>query len=79
MSVDRAETMKCPHDCFLQRFGADLSDSSAIFSGMALGDLTANAVNAAIDEYEQMGGEAFRAKYGFGAARDYFVIRDGHA
>lgn len=44
---------------------------------MALGDLTASAVNAAIDEYDKVGGEAFRAKYGFGPAKDYFVMRDG--
>src|SRR2546423_15042075 len=49
------------------------------FLGMALADLTANAVNTAIDEYDKVGGEAFRAKYGFGAAKDYFVIRDGRA
>lgn len=46
---------------------------------MALGDLTASAVNAAIDEYEKVGAEAFLAKYGFGPARDYFVIRDGRS
>jgi 5-methylcytosine-specific restriction protein A len=44
---------------------------------MALGDLTAASVNAALNEYDNVGGEAFRAKYGFGPARDYFVIRDG--
>jgi 5-methylcytosine-specific restriction protein A len=44
---------------------------------MSLSDLTAAAVNAAIDEYDQLGGEAFLAKYGFGPAKDYFVIRDG--
>jgi 5-methylcytosine-specific restriction enzyme A len=43
---------------------------------MGLADLTTAAVNAAIDEYDELGGDAFRAKYGFGAARDYFVIRD---
>jgi 5-methylcytosine-specific restriction enzyme A len=44
---------------------------------MGLAELTASAVNAAIDEYDKVGGEAFRAKYGFGPARDYFVVRDG--
>ncbi|MGV0734346.1 HNH endonuclease [Mycolicibacter sinensis] len=44
---------------------------------MTLADLTAAAVNAAIDEYDQLGGEAFLAKYGFGPAKDYFVVRDG--
>ncbi|OBF56733.1 HNH endonuclease [Mycobacterium sp. 852002-53434_SCH5985345] len=46
---------------------------------MGLGDLTAAAVNAAIDEYDRIDGEAFRAKYGFGSAKDYFVIRNGKA
>jgi 5-methylcytosine-specific restriction protein A len=46
---------------------------------MPLADLTAAAVNAAIDEYDNVGGEAFRAKYGFGPAKDYFVIRDGRS
>jgi 5-methylcytosine-specific restriction protein A len=44
---------------------------------MGLAELTASAVNAAIDEYDKVGGEAFRSKYGFDPARDYFVIRDG--
>ncbi|TDZ41639.1 HNH endonuclease [Mycobacteroides franklinii] len=46
---------------------------------MGLSDLTAAAVNAAIDEYDNLGGEAFRAKYGYGPAKDYFVVRDGNA
>lgn len=44
---------------------------------MGLGDLTTSAVNAALDEYDQIGGDAFLAKYGFSPAKDYFVIRDG--
>lgn len=44
---------------------------------MGLADLTAEAVNAAIDEYDRLGGEAFLAKYGFGPAKDYFVVHDG--
>ncbi|MCV7223643.1 HNH endonuclease [Mycolicibacterium elephantis] len=44
---------------------------------MALADLTAAAVNAAIDEYDEVGRDAFLVKYGFGPAKDYFVIRDG--
>ncbi|MEZ0385232.1 HNH endonuclease [Mycobacterium sp. pW045] len=44
---------------------------------MGLMDLTADAVNAALDEYDQLGGDAFRAKYGYGSAKDYFVVRDG--
>ncbi|WP_406851790.1 DUF3578 domain-containing protein [Brevundimonas sp. BH3] len=35
------------------------------------------AVEAAMDEYEALGGEAFRAKYGFGKAKNWFVIRAG--
>lgn len=33
------------------------------------------AVDAAIDEYEELGPEAFRAKYGYGKARNLFVVR----
>lgn len=44
---------------------------------MGLIDLTSDAVNAALDEYDQLGGELFRAKYGYGPAKDYFVVRDG--
>lgn len=54
-----------------------MSASTVSVCAMALGDLTATAVNAAIDECDKVGGEAFRAKYGFGPARDYFLIRDG--
>lgn len=35
------------------------------------------AVEAAMDEYEALGGEAFRAKYGFGKAKNWFVVRSG--
>lgn len=35
------------------------------------------AVDAAIDEYEALGGEAFRTQYGYGKARNLFVIRGG--
>ncbi len=35
------------------------------------------AVEAAMDEYEALGGEAFRAKYGFGKAKNWFVVRAG--
>lgn len=51
--------------------------ASVIVCGMGLGDLTVSAVNSAIDEYEQLGGEAFRARYGFGPSKDFFVIRGG--
>src|SRR5262249_55630510 len=45
---------------------------------MPLSDLTsAAAVNEALDEFDQLGREAFLARYGFGKARRYFVRRDG--
>jgi hypothetical protein len=34
-------------------------------------------VDAALDEFDQLGREAFLAQYGFGKARRYFVRRDG--
>lgn len=44
---------------------------------MGLGDLTAEAVTAALSEFDSVGGEAFREKYGFGPANTYFIVRDG--
>jgi 5-methylcytosine-specific restriction protein B len=38
---------------------------------------SADAVNAAMDEYDALGGPAFLRKYGFGQARGYFVARNG--
>lgn len=35
------------------------------------------AVHAAIDEYEQLKPDGFRAKYGYGPARNLFVVREG--
>lgn len=35
------------------------------------------AVDAAIDEYDALGGETFRKQYGYGKARNLFVIRRG--
>ncbi len=35
------------------------------------------AVDAAMDEYDTLGGEAFRTKYGFSKARNWFVVRGG--
>ena len=35
------------------------------------------AVHATLDEYDQIGGEAFLARYGYGRSRSYFVVRDG--
>lgn len=43
-----------------------------------LADLTsASAVEAALDEFDELGREAFLSKYEFGRARRYFVRRDG--
>jgi len=43
-----------------------------------LGDLTsAAAVESALDEFDELGREAFLERYGFGRARRYFVRRDG--
>ena len=45
---------------------------------MALAELTsAQAVEQALDEFDQLGRDAFLEKYGFGRARRYFVRRDG--
>src|SRR5206468_4992133 len=35
------------------------------------------AVTEALDEFDDLGREAFLSKYGFGKARRYFVRRDG--
>lgn len=42
---------------------------------MALSDVTSVGVERAIDEYDQLGKEAFLAQFGFGEARGYFLIR----
>ena len=44
---------------------------------MALSDLTFAAVLKAIEEFNQLGREAFLQKYGFGKARDYMLLKDG--
>jgi 5-methylcytosine-specific restriction protein A len=45
---------------------------------MPLSDLTSPAaVEAALDEFDTVGREAFLTKYGFGRARRYFVRRAG--
>lgn len=44
---------------------------------MGLGDLTSDAVRKALAEFDKLGRDAFLDKYGFGRARDYFVIEDG--
>lgn len=44
---------------------------------MSLADLTALSVEAAIAEYDAIGGTEFLAKYGFGKAKRYWLIRNG--
>lgn len=45
---------------------------------MSLRDLTdPGAVTLALDEFDQLGREAFLDKYGFGKAKGYFLVRDG--
>ena len=44
---------------------------------MALSDLTASAVLRAIEEFDQLGRDAFLEKYGFGKAREYLIQKDG--
>src|SRR5690349_13507559 len=46
---------------------------------MSLSDLTSSrAVDQALDEFDQLGRDAFLAKYGFGQPREYFVRRGSH-
>ncbi|MGY0196681.1 DUF3883 domain-containing protein [Leptothrix sp. BB-4] len=40
----------------------------------ALSQLTRHAILVALDEFERLGREAFLRRYGFGEARDYFVL-----
>ncbi|OZD05113.1 HNH endonuclease [Rhodococcus sp. 06-235-1A] len=44
---------------------------------MGLSDLTADAVALALSEFDDLGGDAFRSKYGFGPGRTYFIVRGG--
>ena len=47
-------------------------------ASLALGRLTsAEAVEKAMDEFDELGQEAFLEKYGYGPAKRYFVERDG--
>jgi hypothetical protein len=46
---------------------------------MPLADLTEDAVNWAIDEFDRLGRSAFLGTYGFGKARDYFLVKKGQA
>ena len=44
---------------------------------MAWNDVTAKGVEQAIAEFDRLGQKAFLSKYGFGKARDYFLIHRG--
>ena len=46
---------------------------------MSLADLTPEAVRQAIAEYDRIGQDTFLNTYGFGKARDYFVVRNGQS
>ena len=47
---------------------------------MGLGDLTSRqAVLDAMAEFDRLGRDAFLDKYGFGKARDYFLVDDGRS
>jgi 5-methylcytosine-specific restriction protein A len=41
---------------------------------MALADITRRAIVQAIKEFERLGRQAFLERYGFGEARDYFLL-----
>jgi hypothetical protein len=43
---------------------------------MGLGDITAEGVRHAMAEFIELGRDAFLAKYGFGRAREYFLVED---
>jgi len=44
---------------------------------MALGDLTSDAVQLAMQEYDQLGADAFLATYGFADAKLYWITHNG--
>ncbi|WP_218136259.1 HNH endonuclease [Nonomuraea jiangxiensis] len=44
---------------------------------MALSDIDREMVLAAIEEYDQLGRDAFLDRYGYREARDYFIIHNG--
>jgi 5-methylcytosine-specific restriction protein A len=43
---------------------------------MGLADISRREVLAAIAEYDRLGAEAFRERYGFGPARSYYLVQD---
>lgn len=44
---------------------------------MALADITADAVLKALNEFDEVGRDAFLAKYGFDKAKSYFLVHQG--
>jgi 5-methylcytosine-specific restriction enzyme A len=44
---------------------------------MSLSDLTASAINQALDEFDLIKRDAFLKRYGMGAARGYYLVRNG--
>lgn len=44
---------------------------------MALSDITARGVALAIDEFDRLQRDEFLKRYGFGRARQYFLVQDG--
>jgi 5-methylcytosine-specific restriction enzyme A len=44
---------------------------------VSLNDITRDVVLKAIDEYDELGQDAFLSRHGFGSARSYFLIRNG--
>lgn len=51
--------------------------SAAYDVAMALNELTRQEILRAIEEYDQLGRDAFLKKYGFGPARSYLLHHDG--
>jgi 5-methylcytosine-specific restriction protein A len=45
--------------------------------GMAIKDITRESVLQAVEEYDQLGREAFLSRYGFGSAKSYYVVVEG--
>jgi hypothetical protein len=46
---------------------------------MTLLDLTAAAINKAMEEFDRLGRDAFLEKYGFGRTREYVLQKDGRS
>jgi hypothetical protein len=46
---------------------------------MSLADLTPESVHQAIAEFDRLGRDSFLSTYGFGKARGYLLIHNGHA